>query len=264
VSGDGNGTDDVFVRNLTTGTTTAVSAKANGTGTANGWSQGAVYSPNGAKVVFTSVANDLGPIDPGTTADLYVRDLATGVATLVSVNASGTGGANGGVYFPAFSPDGTKVTFTSAASNLGPNDTNGQEDIYVRNLVAGSTVLVSVSSAGTNAGNRSSTGSSFSPDGTKVLFTSRASDLGPFDSDSVEGCEYPACRDVYERNLSTGQTALVSANAEGTDSGDDDSLGGAYSSDGSLVLFSSLASDLGPNDTNDRWDIYVASTSVDD
>lgn len=259
--GDGNGADDVFVRDLDAGTTIAVSTSAAGTATGNGWSQGSVFSPNGAKVAFQSIASNLGPTDPGTTADVYVRDLTTGAVTLVSVNAAGTGGGNGGSTFPRFSPDGTKIAFLTTASNLGPNDTNGFEDVYVRDLVAGATTLVSVNGAGTNAGNRDSLVGEFSPDGTKVLFGSRASDLGPTDTDSVPGCDYPSCRDVYERDLVTGRTTLVSANADGSDSGNADSLGGTYNADGSLVLFSSLADDLGPDDTNGHWDLYVAAVT---
>jgi hypothetical protein len=191
-----------------------------------------------------------------------VRDLLTGVTTLVSVNAAGTDGGNDASLFPVISGDGTKVAFVSLASDLGPADDPDAgfipgNDIYIRDLVANTTTLVSVNGAGTDGGDRRSFNPSLSFDGTKVAFMSFASDLGPADDDDGEAFEHDA--DVYVRDVSAATTVLASTNATGTDGGDDGSFRPVINAQGTRVAFVSKASDLGPADDPDPIgeDIYV-------
>jgi Tol biopolymer transport system component len=329
---------DVYISDLSTGTTTLVSHDAAGTGSGNGESYDARFSPDGTEVAFVSSANNFGPIDTSPTmmvtdiyvrdletdgislvttnmagtdagpwglaqdpafspdgtklvfvrsgsglepiettggASVYVRDLATATTTLVSINAAGTNGVNRGSFDPVFSPDGTKVAFVSAANDLGPTDTvtcysggyfSGCSDVYLRDLVAGSTTLVSVNGAGTDAGNGPS-GSSlgFSPDGTKIVFTSTASDLGPTDTNTcpIVASANTECEDVYVRDLVHGTTTLVSVDASGEDAGTGRSRAGAFTPDGLKVIFTSRAGDLGPADTNGVDDVYIRHLVVD-
>ncbi len=44
------------------------------------------------------------------------------------------------------------MAFRNFASDLGPTDANGTNDIYVRDLTAGTTMRVSVNDAGTDSG----------------------------------------------------------------------------------------------------------------
>jgi Tol biopolymer transport system component len=240
---------DVYVRDLTTGVTTLVSANAGGTNSGNNRSWDPVLSPDGNKVAFTSWANDLGPTDPGGDwdSDIYVRDLTTGVTQLVTRNAAGTDGQGG--WFPDFSPDSTKIAFSSAGAAFGPVDTNNTDDVYVRNLTTGAVSLVSTNAAGTDAAADYSHYPDFSPDGTKIVFDSNAGNFGPADSN--------AAVDIYLRDLTTGVTTLVSANAAGTDTGDAASRRPAFSPDGTRIVFESDASNLGALDTNGVQDLYV-------
>jgi hypothetical protein len=66
--------------------------------------------------------------------DVFVHDRRTGKAVRVSV---GPGGVEGDAtsLLPAISADGRFVGFTSEASNLVPDDTNGAEDVFVRTLM---------------------------------------------------------------------------------------------------------------------------------
>jgi hypothetical protein len=72
--------------------------------------------------------------------DVFVRDLKRGITLLVSVNLAGTDSGNGESDFPlSISADGHFVAFTSQASDLMANDTNGQLDAFVRDLKRGTT-----------------------------------------------------------------------------------------------------------------------------
>jgi hypothetical protein len=165
---------------------------------------------DGTAVAFASDADDLVPADTDGQRDVFVRDLVAGTTTLVPSN-DGTP-ADGASQSPSFSPDGTKVAFTSNASNLGPTDTNGTSDVYVYERSTGDAVLVSANESGTDAGNAGSwsliDGPSFAPDG-RVLFDSLAGDFGPHDANGTS--------DVYLRDLATGGTELVSVATSGAD-----------------------------------------------
>jgi Tol biopolymer transport system component len=153
------------------------------------------FSPDGTKLAF--VGSGLHPLD--TTLDMlgleiYVRDLTTGVVDLVTVNATNSGSGDAWTLDRAsFSPDGSRIAFTSPASNLVPGDTNQRADLFVRNLAARTTTLVSVNAAGTGSGNGDTEyGASFSPDGNLLAFTSTASDLVATDTNGAS--------DVFVRN----------------------------------------------------------------
>lgn len=98
-------------------------------------------------------------------------------------------------------------------------------------------------------GNGDSEAPRYSRDGKFLVFTSAASDLVTND---VTGFR----RDVFVRELATGRTALVSVTPEG-DSGNDDSWAPDLSADGRYVAFTSRASDLVANDTNQVADVFV-------
>ncbi len=86
VANDTNGTLDVFVRDLKTGTTTLVSVNSAGTASGNDFSEFSALSSDGRFVVFVSFASDLVANDTNDTADVFVYDRKTGTITLVSVN----------------------------------------------------------------------------------------------------------------------------------------------------------------------------------
>src|SRR5687768_12284614 len=62
------------------------------------------FSADGRHLVFVSQANNLVTNDDhGLALDVFVRDLMTSNTVLVSVSASGTGGANDSANFPTIS-----------------------------------------------------------------------------------------------------------------------------------------------------------------
>ncbi len=129
VSGDTNGSLDVFVHDRQTGTTSRVSVDSNGT-EGNIDSVNPSISGDSRFIAFQSAANNLVSGDTNGTWDIFVRDWQTGTTSRVSVNSSGIQ-ANSGNSDSSISGDGRFVAFTSAASNLVSDDSNGAADIFV-------------------------------------------------------------------------------------------------------------------------------------
>jgi Tol biopolymer transport system component len=131
VSGDTNGTADVFVHDRSTGVTEGVSVTSAGAG-GNGSSgiYGPSISADGQIVAFTSLASDLVGGDGNGSYDGFVHDRATGINERFSVDSSGAE-ANEASYFSSISSSGRFVGFGSFASNLVTGDTNGFDDVFV-------------------------------------------------------------------------------------------------------------------------------------
>ncbi|MBW4420628.1 MAG: DUF4347 domain-containing protein [Myxacorys californica WJT36-NPBG1] len=193
----GGGTDsnnglDIFIRNLNTNTTTLVSANTSGTYSAGGGDAlnrfGAfnpMVSGNGEFVAFSSTFIDLTNNDSNNAEDVFVRNFKDNTTQLVSINssgASGTGTSNGstgssgtGSSNPVISSDGRFIGFSSYSTDLVSGDTNGVQDIFVRDSKTASTTWISrTDTAGGN-------GASFNPvinsTGSYLAFASNASNL---------------------------------------------------------------------------------------
>ncbi|MBX3024584.1 PD40 domain-containing protein [bacterium] len=259
---DTNNTTDVFVRDLVAGTTTLVSVNSGGSASGNSSSSAPTISADGKHVAFASYAGDLvgGGLDSNGNQDVFVRDLAAGTTALVSINSAGTASGNGYSLYSrlSISANGQRVAFDSYASDLvgGGIDTNGTVDIFVRDLVAGTTTLASINAAATASGNSFSYEPALSADGSAVAFVSVASDLT---ADPDGNGTY----DVFLRQLGPGTTKLVSVNSGGTGTGNGYSASAAVSADGRQVAFVSYANDLvsGGIDTNFSQDVFVRDVS---
>lgn len=185
----------------------------------------AQISADGSVVVFRSRAGNLVPGDTNGVADIFVRDRFAGTTRRVSVGPGGVQ-ANGDSRACAISGNGRYVVYESFASNLVASDTNGGRDVFRHDLVTGTTVKVSVNSAGV-AGNMESFGDArpgVSYDGQVVVFSSVATNF-------VTGA---SGFQVYCRDFTAGTTTLISRNAAGTPLGGG---GGAVSANGNVVTF---------------------------
>ena len=121
---------DVFVRDRQASTTTRVSLDSAGV-QGNAGSFTPAISGNGRYVAFRSLAFNLVVGDSNGQGDVFVRDRLTPSTTRVSVDNVGSQG-NGQSLAPAIGGDGRSVAFSSSASNLVPGDTNGYQDVFVR------------------------------------------------------------------------------------------------------------------------------------
>jgi Tol biopolymer transport system component len=133
LANDANGTArDVFLRDLTSQTTTLVS-RATGGAQSNMTTQTNLpsISANGSRVAFTSYGTNLVQGDGNGKVDAFVRNVDTAQTRRVSVSTGGTEG-NGDTSFASISPNGSYVAIVSEASNLVQGDGNGVRDVFVR------------------------------------------------------------------------------------------------------------------------------------
>ena len=252
VPGDTNGKQDIFVKDLIAGGITRVSTDATGA-QSNGQSDQPVFSPDGTRVAFISTATNLVPVDSnGAFGDLFIKDLVTGAITLASTDSAGVQ-ANLSVTQPQFSPDGTKVLFSSTANNLVTGDTNSASDIFVKDLITGAVIRASTDASGGQA-NGGSFDASFSPDGTRVSFRSLATNL--------VGGDTNAASDIFVKDLTTGAIQRVSTTAGGVQ-GDKFSVGKSdFSPDGKRLIITSDATNLVTGDTNGFVDAFIADLNL--
>ena len=193
---------DVFLRDRAGNTTVLVSANYHGTGGGNDHSTPLQVSTNGRFVLFQSDASDLLPGDTNGVTDIFVCDVLNASNILVSVAWNG-GWANGASTEAVMSSDGRYVAFVSAASNLVAGDTNGIADVFLRDLVAQTTTLVTTGAYGTGAFMAEPV---ITPDGHVVAFSSSARGLAAGVLTASKG-------EVYAFNLLNGTMTWVSTNA---------------------------------------------------
>lgn len=198
----------------------------------------AAVSPDGRFVVFESDTN-------GKT-DVFLRDRQTNLTHQVSV-ATGGGQVNDHSRGPSVSSDGRFVAFSSIATNLVLNDTNGVSDVFVHDrLNSGETKRVSIRTGFFQAGGESFD-ARISADGRFVAFRSTAPDLVAGDTNGLG--------DIFVHDRQTDSTERVSV-ATGGGQATAESFGPSISADGRYVAFSSLANNLVAGDTG-ASDIFV-------
>jgi len=273
VTGDNNGTGDVFVWDCHLGTANQiarVSLANGGSAELNGGSVAGPLSSDGRYVSFSSVAtnavagltNDNCDTDSDNLfdekcSDIYVRDRQTNSTLRVDLTGSGgelsTGAAPLGAdaYF-ALTADGRYLAFASDAPELGVNSAN----VFRRDRTAGTTTLASVPFKSPEA-NGASNHPALSPEGGHVAFASTASNL------AYGAYTYTQ---VFVRDLNTGSYRVM--NTMGNTQGDGDAGNPAISGDANCwVAFETRADNLiisgtnGISDTNGAQDIFVKQCS---
>jgi MBG domain (YGX type) len=270
---------NVYVRDLLTNTTILVSASTAGAHTGgNAPSNHPVISADGSTVAYDSEADNLDPtFTPGEPFDEYqvyasrlnyTNDTVTDTK-LLSLDPTGKIVGNGTSTAPSVSDNGEMVAFMSNAENLVTTPNGGSfNDVYERDLNPNTTQLVSVNDTNTATGDKSSFSPQISGDGDDVLFYSNADDLTNNATDGIQN--------VFEWNLTTKTTKLVSVSTSGTTGGNGGStlanqtlvnaaqqVSGQISDNGQFVVFQSVASNLVPNfvpkNTNlapNNFDVY--------
>jgi len=249
VPADVNG-QEVFIRDLRAGSTERVAVSQAGSQATRASNHPAV-SADGRFVAFQSIAANLVSGDTNGRDDVFVKDRLTGAVDRVSVTSTGKQAlASSGRA--AISADGRFVAFESSAS-LVPDDTNrygdagSAGDVFVHDRATRTTERVSVDSAGGEVADGSGS-PSMSPDGRWVGFVAAAPGLVADDTNGLQ--------DAFVHDRESGATERVSVGSAG---GQANGWSGPpqTGTDGSLIAFTSSASNLVPNDANDAPDVFV-------
>jgi Tol biopolymer transport system component len=247
VAGDTNSAWDIFVRDRESGETRRVSVSSSGA-QANGNTYAAAITGDGRYVAFSSDASNLVAGDTNGTEDVFVYDRQSGETRRLSVSSSGAQANGPSGYGVAISDDGRYVSFSSSATSLVADDTNGKQDVFVHDLQSGVTRRVSVSSAGAE-GKGNSYSADVSADGRYVCFSSTASNLVAGDTNNAT--------DIFVYDVQSGETRRVSVSSTGTEADRASREGPSISADGRYVAFTSAARNLIADDTNTNTDIFV-------
>lgn len=222
---------------------------------ATGESSGPSLSADGRHVAFVSWASDLVSGDANAGSDVFVKDRATGLLVRASVAMNGSQ-PEGESFAPSISGDGRLVGFASDATNLVADDSNGARDVFVRDLLAGTTSRISITGLGEPA-NAGSYAPSMASEGRHVAFTSHASNLVASDTNGKA--------DVFVRDLQAGTIERISVGPGGAEA-TGACEGASISSDGRYVAFASTAGNLVPSspegDTNRTWDVFVRDRTM--
>lgn len=192
--------------------------------------------------------------------DVLAQELLS--TTRVSQTSSGTG-QNGSIGRSVISANGKFVIFPSDADNLVSGDSNGNIDIFMRNLTTGATQRININNQGLG-GNGDSSNPAVSPVGANgffvVAYESEASNLG-WNKDNFPDTN--GFRDIYFTIPSASNiTARISIGVGGVDpddNSDNPSVTKLVHPNRLLVVYSSLATNLVANDTNNRRDIFLAT-----
>lgn len=227
-----------------------ISVNSNGQIGTGGASFTPFVSSDGRVVAFQSGATNFDPADTNGTTDVYVRYLDTGQTIWTSFLPGGAAGHFGGTI-QGLSGDGRWVTYSTPDAHVA-GDT-GFNDIYVRDLTTMSAIRASVTPTGAQS-NGDSYPATISGDGRFVAFISRATN---FLANDANGGSFSFGRDVFVRDLTQGNTELISLSSSGVQANTSCHFRPAISSDGRFVVFSTMASNLVPNDTNGEYDVFV-------
>jgi len=222
----------------------------------NGDSSSPAISDDGNFIAFVSSATNLipdasvfGP-DNGATTDIFRRDVLNNATVRVSVSHPSSATfphPDGPSFVPTISSNGRFVAFMSNAANLVPEDDGSTNDIFIRDVDASSTVIVSVHTSGAQAGN----GCNFpqiSGDGNLVVWQSPSPSLINGDSNGVE--------DIFIRNKTAKTTDRISVATFGGEL-NGKSLRPNISRDGRYVIFYTEASNAADDDNNGTADFYM-------
>lgn len=204
--------------------------------------------------IYPALASNNPMENPGHALSISPDWKNLGITWRVSVASNSTEG-NGYSYADnAISSDGRYVVFSATSYNLVPGDAQyGFEDVFLHDNQTKTTERISVSSAGVAGNEASYYGADVSADGRYVVFASKASNLVANDTNLKW--------DIFLRDRQASATSRVSVSSTGTQS-NGNSWQPRISDDGSIIVYTSEASNLVTGDTNSKWDIFAFNRST--
>jgi hypothetical protein len=248
----------IYRRDLQTATTVLVDADTNNAGSEDQTGTIPSMSADGQSVTFSAMDGGLVNGDNNNASDVFLWNAAAGTNVLISAHNPSVGFQSGNLSSTlgpiSVGGNGGLVAFASYASNLTPNDFNGDADVFIHNLPAGSNILVSVGLDGNSGLGGPSLNPVISADGRYVTFISGATNLVAGDTNGAV--------DVFRRDLQLGNTALVSVNSSGASLGNGEASFPVASRDARYIAFACRTNNSSGT-TNLFWrDMNSGSTLV--
>lgn len=235
---------NVYVRNIVTGSLSS----------AVGNSQADVDAD-----CSTQVMRNVGGTGPNFQNHAYWQDSSNSTSGYASRNSTTGILGNGASSLLSVDDSGRYVAFLSWADNLVANDNNGKRDVFVHDTNTGETVRASQNKLGVEANNHS-LDPSMSRDGKYLIFSSSASNLldgsGNTDTNSHQDIFRIDVPELFDSSTPLPAPELVSLDSAGLQ-GNGHSTYNAANEDGSIIAFSSTATNLVTGDTNNSQDIFV-------
>ena len=215
--------------------------------------QNADIDATGRYIVFESEATNLATV--ATTLNrshIYRKDTVSGEVLLVSSDSSGLVEANNHAYNPSLSTNGRYVVFQSNADNLDGN-TNGNEQIYLKDLENNSIVIASRTADGVpDNGGSGASNARVSDDGRYILFQTSDAAMSALNSSIVQ---------IYLKDMSNASVEMISRSGSNV-AGNAASGNADMSADGKHIVFESSATNLtGSTSLNHIYYVDVSATT---
>jgi Tol biopolymer transport system component len=242
---DADATKDVYRKDMASGAVALVSVNSAGVKANAGVFGDPDVSADGGRVAFrTGTATNLVDGDGNNASDVAVRDIPAGTTVAASVRSVG-GLPNADTERPAISADGRSVAFEAPAgtNNVVPGDSGMANDVFVRNLAAGTTAAVSDPTKTAGSGFPDISG-----DGRFVVFETGF---------AYDAANDAANNDAYRRDMATGAYTLASAMNGADAAGNAGGIRPQVSADGTRVAFASTSSDLVTDGNAAVRDVFV-------
>ena len=249
VTNDINNQRDIFVYDRLEKITKLVTVTSDGT-QANGLSLFSVISNDGNYIAYESTADNLVAGDTNGLGDIFLYDNLNQTTARINLAADGTQ-ANGVSTLGSISDDGNYISFASDASNLVPNDNNGQRDIFVYDRLNNTVELVS---QGDTLGNGDSSFGLISGNGSFVVYQSEADNLVAGDTNGA--------LDIFVYDRLNQTTELVDLAADGTQS-NGDSQAASISDDGNVITFLSEADNLVSGNSDPGFNVFIRDRNLE-
>lgn len=244
VAGDSNLSQDIFLFDNMSQTTTLVSKDSNGI-ISNNYSENPVVSGDGKYVAYTSYGDNLVSNDTNTTYDVFAFEVDTAKTFRVSVDSDRNQGDNGSAG-PAINDDGKYIVYQSDAANLVTADSNGATDIFLASMKTANRLNYIAGSHGSVNGNTAQT-VLYGLNGTAV--TAVADSGYHFVGWSDNSTQNPRTDTNVVANISV--TATFAANDSGSSSGGSSSSSSSGSSTEGTTSSPTPDTDSIPNDIED-------------
>jgi len=231
------GGSHIYLRDRAQGKTWLISknnqGKAGIQGGVPGGSSEPDISPDGKRIVYSSVADNLVKADDNGRQQIYLFNRDTGKTSLISKNKNGKAGMGGDSGRASVSTKANVIVFHSGAGNLVWPDKNGKSDIFRR--AKGKLSIVSRNWKGQRA-NGESAYPDVTPNGRYLVFYSYARNMVKAGANGTDA-------QIYMRDLQTGKVVVVSKTKS---KGNGTTWISKISANGKYVIMESAATNLVP------------------